>query len=186
MDGKILRGAVATSSNGSIGIIAGCQEQDGKLVYFGTSLTGRHWTSSRPTIIAYSIAEYISDTIESAIASERNSYLQVLYRDNSQYRAASDIISLINDTAVELRDQRKIAPFTVEDEDSPARPAGQVTFIDTEEFNIRLADSPERDLVMRLWQEPKLELVEPPDFAFNFHEPTKFRPDDHHLELKSA
>lgn len=116
MDERTLRGAVAQSSNGSVGIIHRCRQVGDKYVYIGISFNGNIWTSAQPKILAYSMREYLSQRIESEIEKERKSYLDSLRRLKHRTKGGEDrgivaeVISCVNERAAERRELRKMAP----------------------------------------------------------------------------
>jgi len=174
MDEYAFRGAVAVSSNGSIGIISKSTEIRGQACYVGMSLSGRPWQSRQPRILAYSLSEFLANKIEDSITNERKSYLDSLRRvkrrnGNTEDKAIiGEVIECINERAAERREMRKIAPAL-----TPERPQNQVTLVDTDEFAIQTPDSSSTFEGLRLWDEE-----EPLKF------PQPIRMDDSVLELR--
>lgn len=158
MDPNQLRGAVAISSNGSIGIIAGYTEKNGKNCYYGFSFSGKQWASRQPRILAFSMQEYISTNVENAITNERKSYLDALRRVkqknvNTEDKAlVGEIVALINERAAERREQRTMAP-TEKTIETPAVSVEQI-------INDGKGVNAEKELVLRLWQDPSVKEIE--------------------------
>lgn len=154
MDPKQLRGAVAISSGGSIGVISGSTEREGKIVYYGFSFSGKQWASRQPRILAFSMQEYIANKVEDSITNERKSYLDALRRikrsnsDTEDKAIVGSVVAAINQRASERREQRAMAPTTPVAE-SPAIPVEQV-------ITDNQGQTAEKDLVLRLWQDPSV------------------------------
>ena len=54
-------GKVAKAPNGSVGVVFGRRLVGDKYLYAGADISGKHWEAFNPTVIAYSIDEYIDE-----------------------------------------------------------------------------------------------------------------------------
>ena len=141
MTGDELRGAVAESSTGSIGIIHKQKERNGDFYWVGISFNGNPWSSRRPKILAYTVHEYIAKLIEDGITVERKAYLDALRRmkghsfKGSPKDALNDCIGVINNRASERRELRKIAPLTHEQLQKASHDSSIMTVKPAEHFS---------------------------------------------------